>query len=145
MIVSTVDLFCYYPIDGADKEIKYGLKHIKHCTKESNVNKALHSFIVYKDCYRIFFDQWQDSDMIQKKFLDKVVVPDVPELPSNCKRFHYNNINEATNYIQQLTGEKFYPMYTTSKFKKNDVLKELRPAILKKFEQYNEKLGLEDE
>ena len=83
--------------------------------------------------------------MIQKKFLDKVVVPDVPELPSNCKRFHYNNINEATNYIQQLTGEKFYPMYTTSKFKKNDVLKELRPAILKKFEQYNEKLGLEDE
>ena len=146
MIISTVGLFCYYNISGADEEMLYGFKNHKHATIESDTNTALHSFIVYKDCFRIFFDQWHDSGLIQKKFLDKVVVPDIPDIPSNCKRFHYNSMETTANYIQQLTGEKFYPEHKEkSRYKENDVMKELKPNILKIFNEYNSKLGIEYE
>ena len=82
MISSTVDLFCYYNIPGADKELLYGFKNHQHTTKITDTNTALHSFIVYKDCYQVFWDQWQDSGLIQKKFLEHVDVPTIPDLPS---------------------------------------------------------------
>jgi hypothetical protein len=146
MIISTIDLFCYYDMPGADEEIVYGFKNHKHVTKESDTNTALHSFIVYKDCFRVFFDQWIDSGIVQKKFLDKVVVPTVPNMPSNCKRFHYDSMGAIANYIQQLTGEQFNPKYKEkSSYKENNIMKELKPQILKIFNEYNSKLGIEYE
>jgi len=144
VIASTVNLFCYYNILGSDDEILYGFKHHKHLTKEVTTNKALHSFIVYKDCYRIFFDQWQDSDLVQGKFIDKVIVPKVPELPSNCKRFSYDDLPKVANYIQRLTGFPFYPkMGHPQKFKRMDVMPEFREKIRYKFKEYNERIGIE--
>ena len=145
MIVSTVNLFCYYPIEGADEEMLFGFRNMDHTTTESKFNTALHSLTVYKDCFRIFYDQWVDSGVIQKKFVDKVVVPELDDLPENCNVFKYDDINDAITYIQKLTGKAFNPSYKTSTYKKNDVLKELKPAILKKFKMYNDKLGLKYE
>lgn len=147
MIISTVDLFCYYNIPGADKEMLFGFKNHPHATKETDTNTALHSFIVYKDCYRVFHDQWVDSGVIQKKFLDKVVVPEIPDLPDNCKRFYYNNIyTEAATYIQQLTGTRFYPKYFNhTTYKEGDVLPELKEKLRTIFKEYNSKLGIENE
>ena len=143
MIASTVNLFCYYDIPGADEEIKYGLKNHLHKSQEVDTNEALHSFIVYKDCYRVFFDQWKGSEMIQKRFLDHVVVPDVPELPSNCKRFPYEDLPQVANYIQRLTGFPFYPkIIEQEKFKRKDVMPEFREELRYKFKDYNEKIGI---
>lgn len=145
MITSTVDLFCYYNIKGADEEMLFGLSNMDHTTTESKFNTALYSFTIYKDCFRVFYDQWKDSEMIQKKFLDKVVVPDIENMPSNCKKFNYENINEAVCYIQNITGTKIYPSYIPSNYKIGDILPEIRTAILGKFKTYNETLGYEYE
>ena len=145
MITSTVDLFCYYDIKGADEEMLFGLSNMDHPTTGSKFNTALHSFTVYKDCFRIFYDQWKDSEMIQKKFLDKVVVPDIEIMPSSCKKFNYENINEAVCYIQNITGTKVYPSYIPSNYKRGDILPGLRTAILEKFKTYNEALEYEYE
>ena len=145
MITSTVDLFCYYDIKGADEEMLFGLSNMDHPTTESKFNTALHSFTVYKDCFRVFWDQWQDSGVVQKKFLDKVIVPDLEEMPSDTRKFNYENLNEASCYIQQLTGIKFNPSYKSSSYKQGDVLKDIRPALLEKFKTYNEALGYEYE
>ena len=145
MIISTIGLFCYYNIKGADEEMLFGLSNMDHTTTESKFNTALHSFTIYKDCFRVFYDQWKDSEMIQKKFLDKVVVPDIGNMPSNCKKFNYENINEAVCYIQNVTGTTVNPGYIPSNYKIGDILSDVRPKILKKFEVYNEALGYEYE
>tara|TARA_B110001454_G_C12664143_1_gene410770 strand:+ start:588 stop:1031 length:444 start_codon:yes stop_codon:yes gene_type:complete len=147
MIISTIDLFCYYNIPGADEEMLFGFKNLDHPTRvEPKLNTALHSFSVSKDCFRIFYDQWVDSGVVQKKFLDKVVVPEIPDLPDNCKHFHYDSMGEIANYIQQLTGKKFNPKCgELIKYKKNNVMLDIKPAILKKFKEYNTKLGYEYE
>ena len=116
---------------------------MEHPTTESKFNTALHSFTVYKDCFRIFWDQWQDSGILQKKFVDDVIVPDLEDMPSNSKIFNYEELNKATCYIQELTGTTFNPSYKTSNYKIGDVLKDVRPAILLKFKKYNEALGYE--
>jgi hypothetical protein len=144
VIASTINLFCYYNLPGCDEEILYGFKHHKHLTKEVTTNKALHSFIVYKDCYRIFYDQWKESEMIQSKFLDHIKVPDIPELPSNCKRFSYNELPQVANYIQRLTGFPFYPkIVQPQKFKRMDVMPEVREKLREYFKEYNERIGIE--
>ena len=144
MIASTINLFCYYNLPGCDEEILYGFKHHKHLTKEVTTNKALHSFIVYKDCYRIFYGQWKESEMIQSKFLDHIKVPDIPELPSNCKRFSYNELPQVANYIQRLTGFPFYPkIVQPQKFKRMDVMPEVREKLREYFKEYNERIGIE--
>ena len=145
MITSTVDLFCYYNIKGADEEMLFGLSNMDHTITKSKFNTALYSFTIYKDCFRIFYDQWKDSEMIQKKFLDKVVVPDIETMPSNCKKFNYENINEAVCYIQNITGIKVNPSYIPSNYKVGDILSEVKPEILKKFKVYNEALEYEHE
>ena len=67
-------------------------------------------------------------------------------MPSNCKRFHYDSMGAIANYIQQLTGEQFNPKYKEkSSYKENNIMKELKPQILKIFNEYNSKLGIEYE
>ena len=118
-------------------------KNHQHTTKITDTNTALQSFIVYKDCYQVFWDQWQDSGLIQKKFLEHIEVPTIPDLPDTCKRFHHDDLPKVANYIQQLTGESFYPQITVQlKYKKQDVLPDLRDSIKKIFTEYNEKIGI---
>ena len=142
MIISTVDLFCYYDIEGADEEMLFGLNNMDHPTTESKFNTALHSITVYKDCFRIFWEQWRESEILQKKFIEKVIVPELDDMPNNCKTFNYEKINEAVCYIQKITGTKFNPSYNSSTYKRGDVLTDIRPEILKKFKKYNDKLGI---
>ncbi len=66
-------------------------------------------------------------------------------MPSNTRKFNYENLNEVSCYIQQLTGIKFNPSYKSSSYKQGDVLKDIRPALLEKFKTYNEELGYEYE